>query len=267
MGPPHPLHTGLWKDHFFPRAGVGRSGPSLARCDRAATANGRGQKAQALPARAGLKSRPGPFVEAPVGACLEQGLATLFRALQVPRAVQALAQLKRCARRRQEDGRRLEPAPVLHGASTPSCSRSPTGRAGRGRGQRCAPPAPHRPLRARHDPAHPLHRSRTARRPHAPSDPSLAPRPLNPSPRPFVQALATGRRTSSRLDSGAARRRGGGGLGRPGRPEDPAARRRLGGGAGARRAVAEAGAPPPWRGGAGPNICIYIYLRSTLVVF
>jgi len=25
--------------------------------------------------------------------------------------------------------------------------------------------------------------------------------------------------------------------------------------------------PPPWRGGAGPNICIYIYLRSTLVVF
>ena len=211
--------------------------------------------------RAGLKSRPGPFVEAPVGACLEQGLATFFRALQVPRAVQALAQLQRCARRRQEDGRRLEPAPVLHGASTPSCSRSPTGRAGRGRGQRCAPPAPHRPLRARHDPAHPLHRSRTARRPHAPSDPSLAPRPLNPSPRPFVQALATGRRTSSRLDSGAARRRGGGGLGRPGRPEDPAARRRLGGGAGARRAVAEAGAPPPWRGGAD-RIYVFIFIYA-----
>jgi len=165
--PPHPLHTGLWKDHFFPRAGVGRSGPSLARCDRAATANGRGQKAQALPARAGLKSRPGPFVEAPVGACLEQGLATFFRALQVPRAVQALAQLQRCARRRQEDGRSLEPAPVLHGASTPSCSRSPTGRAGRGRGQRCAPPRP--------SPA-------PARAPRPLPPPALIPRRPPPSP-------------------------------------------------------------------------------------
>jgi len=142
------------------------------------TTDGRGQRAQALPARAGLKSRPGPLVEAPVSACLEQGLATLCRALQVPGVVQALAQRQRRARRRQEAGRRLKPAPVLRGATSPSSTRSSTGRAGRARGQRCAPPAPPRPLRARHDPCHPLHRSRTARRPHAPFDP---PSPLGRS--------------------------------------------------------------------------------------
>ena len=201
---------------------------------------GRGQKTQALPARAGFKSWPGPLVEAPVGACLEQGLATFFRALQVPGVVQALDQRQRRARRRQEAGRRLKPAPVHHGATTPSSTRSPTGRAGRDRGRKVRPRAPHRPLRARHDPCHPLHRSRTARRPHPPSDTPLAPRPLNPSPHPFAQALARGRVTSRRLDGGAARRRSGGGLVRPGGLGGPAARGRQGGGAGARRGAPEA---------------------------
>ena len=88
------------------------------------------------PARArGSKSRPGCLVRAPVGACPEEGLATLFCALQVPGAVQARAQRQRQARRRREAGRRLKPAPVHHGATTPSSTRSPTGRAaGRDRG-------------------------------------------------------------------------------------------------------------------------------------
>ena len=100
-----------------------------------------------------------------------------------------------------------------------------------------------RPLRARHDPCHPLHRSRTARRPHPPPDPLSPPRPLNPSPRlPCLRRRSRrGRRTSRRLGGGAARRRSGGGLARPGCPGAPACR---GGGRGAahsaRRAAPEA---------------------------
>ena len=225
------------------RVRAGAAGLGRARLDEATTADGRGPRAQALPARAGWKSWPGRLVEAPVGACPEESPATHFLALQVAGRVQALAQLDRRARRRKEAGRGLEPAPVLLGATTPSSSRSSTGRAGRDRGPEVRPRAPHRPLHARHDPGHPLHRCRTARRPQPPPDTPLAPRPLNPSPRPFAQALARCRLTSSRLDGGAARRRSGGGLARPGRPGDPAARGRHGGGAGARRGAPEALGP------------------------
>jgi len=80
---------------------------------------------------------------------------------------------------RQEARRRLsrtltnscKPAPARRGATSPSSSWSPTGRAGRGRGPEVRPHAPHRPLRAHDEPCHPLLRSRTARRPHPPSDP------------------------------------------------------------------------------------------------
>ena len=119
--------------------------------------------------------------------------------------------------------------------------------------RRCAR-APHRPLHARHDPGHPLHRCRTARRPQPPPDTPLAPRPLNPSPRPFAQALARCRLTSSRLDGGAARRRSGGGLARLGRPGDPAARGRHGGGTGAHRGAPEARAAAcEWGPGGVPH--------------
>ena len=198
------------------------------------------KKPRPCPRARGSKVGQGCLVLAPFGPCAEESRAAFFFALQVAGQVQARAQLDRRVRRREEAGCGLKPAPVLLGATTPPSSRSPTGRARRGLGPEVRPRAPHPPLRARHDPTHPLHRHRTARRPLPPSDPFLAPRPLNPSPRPFAQALARGRRTSSRLDNGAARRRGGGGMVRPGRPDDPAARRRLGGGAGARCAAAEA---------------------------
>ena len=235
--------------------------------DEAATADGRGQKTQALPARAGLKSWPWPLVLAPVGACLKEGLATLFCALQVPGPVQALAQRQRRARRRQEAGCRLKPAPVLHGATSPSSSRSPTARAGRGRGLEVRPRAPHRPLRSCHDPCRPLHRSRTACRPHPPSDTPLAPRPLNPSPHPFAQALARGRLTSSRLDGGAARRRGGGGLVRPGGLGDPAARGRQGGGAVARAAVPRRLERAPANGGLGGCLPLTIFFHALPMLY
>ena len=180
--------------------------------------------------------------------------APLLCALQVPGPVQALAQRQRRARRRQAAGRRLKPAPVLRGATSTSSTRSPTGRAGRGRGLEVRPRAPHRPLCVRYDPCHPLHRSRTARRPHLPPDPLSPHGRLTPLPHPFAQVLARGPLTSRRLGGGAARRRSGGGLTRPGRPDDPAARRRHRGGAGARRAVAEAVVPPPLERGCGPNI-------------
>ena len=176
----------------------------------------------------------------PFGACAIESLTTLFCVLQVPGPVQTPAQLQHRARRRQEARRRLKPAPPRRGATSPSSSRSPTGQAGRGRGPEVCPHAPHRPLRARHDSCHPLHRSRTARRPHPPPDPLSPLGRSTPLRCPFAQALARGRMTSRRLDGGAARRRSGGGLTRPGRPDDPAARRRHRGGAGARRAVAEA---------------------------
>ena len=150
-------------------------------------------------AAGGRKSRPGCLVEAPVGACQEQGLATLCRALQVPGAVQALAHLQPRARRRTEAGCRLKPAPVLRGATAPSSSRSSTGRAGRDRGPKVRPCAPHRPLRARHDPCHPLHRSRTARRPHAPFDPPSPLGRLTPLPARLRRRSrqAVGRRAGS----------------------------------------------------------------------
>ena len=189
--------------------------------------------------------------------------APLLCALQVPGPVQALAQRQRRARRRQAAGRRLKPAPVLRGATSTSSTRSPTGRAGRGRGLEVRPRAPHRPLCVSYDPCHPLHRSRTARRPHLPPDPLSPHGRLTPLPHPFAQVLARGPLTSRRLGGGSARRRSGGGLTRPGRPDDPAARRRHRGGAGARRAVAKAVVPPLWRGGADRiyNLC------AALVVF
>ena len=177
----------------------------------------------------------------PFGACAIESLTTLFCVLQVPGPVQAPAQLQRRARRRQEARRRLKPAPPRRGATSPSSSRSPTGRAGRGRGPEVCPHAPHRPLRARHDSCHPLHRSRTARRPHPQPDP-LSPLGRSTPPRTclFAQALATGRRSSSRLGSGAARRRSGGGLARLGCPGAPVPSGRLWRCHSARRAASEA---------------------------
>ena len=193
--------------------------------------------------------------------------APLLCALQVPGPVQALAQRQRRARRRQAAGRRLKPAPVLRGATSTSSTRSPTGRAGRGRGLEVRPRAPHRPLCVRYDPCHPLHRSRTARRPHLPPDPLSPHGRLTPLPHPFAQVLARGPLTSRRLGGGAARRRSGGGLTRPGRPDDPAARRRHRGGAGARRAVAEAVVPPPLERGCGPNIQLRRACRVLVFLF
>ena len=212
------------------------------------------KKPRPCPRARGSKVGQGCLVLAPFGPCAEESRAAFFFALQVAGQVQARAQLDRRARRREEAGRGLEPAPVLLGATTPSSSRSSTGRAGRDRGPEVRPRAPHRPLHARHDPGHPLHRCRTARRPQPPPDTPLAPRPLNPSPRPFAQALARCRLTSSRLDGGAARRRSGGGLARPGRPGDPAARGRHGGGTGAHRGAPEARAAAcEWGPGGVPH--------------
>ena len=214
-------------------------------------------RALALLARTKVRSPARPRARHPAPS------APLLCALQVPGPVQALAQRQRRARRRQAAGRRLKPAPVLRGATSTSSTRSPTGRAGRGRGLEVRPRAPHRPLCVRYDPCHPLHRSRTARRPHLPPDPLSPHGRLTPLPHPFAQVLARGPLTSRRRGGGAARRRSGGGLTRPGRPDDPAARRRHRGGAGARRAVAEAVVPPLWRGGADRiyNLC------AALVVF
>ena len=219
-----------------------RRGPAR-RADRRA-----GGWALALLARTKVRAPARPRARHPAPS------APLLCALQVPGPVQALAQRQRRARRRQAAGRRLKPAPVLRGATSTSSTRSPTGRAGRGRGLEVRPRAPHRPLCVRYDPCHPLHRSRTARCPHLPPDPLSPHGRLTPLPHPFAQVLARGPLTSRRLGGGAARRRSGGGLTRPGRPDDPAARRRHRGGAGARRAVAEAVVPPPLERGCGPNI-------------
>ena len=248
-GPPHaPATRGLVLPRSRLAVGSTRDAHLVRRAAARRADRRAGGWALALLARTKVRSPARPRARHPAPS------APLLCALQVPGPVQALAQRQRRARRRQAAGRRLKPAPVLRGATSTSSTRSPTGRAGRGRGLEVRPRAPHRPLCVRYDPCHPLHRSRTARRPHLPPDPLSPHGRLTPLPHPFAQVLARGPLTSRRLGGGAARRRSGGGLTRPGRPDDPAARRRHRGGAGARRAVAEAVVPPPLERGCGPNI-------------